>query len=724
MKEILKKGLAALASLAVLGACSGGAAAQTVFQTSGSQGGAGLFPKSASAPALPVPAVRVQLLSAQTAAVPGKPLQLSVRLAHEPGWHTYWKNPGDAGAATEFEWTLPKGWAASDPLWPAPRARRVQGIANYAIEGDAQFPVTVSVPAAAVGNAKISVKVSWIACKEQCVPGEASAELDIPVSRDAAPAADEPRIAAAIEAAPKPAPEGFARASADGRNLIIAVKGEKQQIDFYPAQPGLADLSAGTALLSDAGESALVLRLSEAAAGNPPSEISGVLVTGGGKALDVRLPLKKTEAGSPFAGAKLSAAAGGSESPAPGGEASRLTLLSAALFAALGGLILNLMPCVFPILSLKMLGLVKASKEKSLLPHGIAFTAGVLLSMAALSGTLIALKALGSEIGWGFQLQSPLVVLLLSILFWAIALNLAGVYEFTFGSRAAGSLSMRSPTRGTAGSFATGILAVIVASPCTAPFMGAAIGFALAQPAAVSVAVFLSLGAGMALPWLLLTVFPGWTRKLPKPGPWMATLRRVMAIPVAGALAWLLWVLARQVSGAGFAVALAILALAGASLFLYGRGQTGMKNGAYFAAYPLAVATALTVFMGTGRFTQAAADVPAGWEAWSPEAVASATASGQPAFIDFTAAWCVTCQVNKKAVLDTEAAKEAFAANGYRLFLADWTSRDEKISRELERWRHNGVPLYLVVSPSGETQVLPELLTREALIEALGKGRN
>lgn len=727
MKGILRAGLAAL--LALTGSAQA-APGEAAFPAAPLSGGAGLFAKSAAAPAPSLtPAVKAELLSAQTAAVPGKPLQLSVRLTHKTGWHTYWKNPGDAGSPTELEWRLPKGWTVSEPAWPVPTAHRTQSLTDFTLGGDTQLPVTASVPKSARGFAKLEAQVSWVACKEQCVPGEQTVSIELPIASSASPTPEAPAIGEALNALPKPAPKGLAEAFLDGKNLVIALSSEARHLEFFPNAPGLIDLATASRTMTQEGRSALVLKIAENLK-EAPAQISGVLQVAGhgtSQAYELQLPLGVIDSKSPFAGIALtetpeatpknndSSAAEGGEN----GESNRLTLFTAALFAALGGLILNLMPCVFPVLSLKILGLVRASEKKNLLPHGLAFTAGVLLTMTALSGALLALKALGTGIGWGFQLQSPAVVLALALLFLAITANLAGLYEFTLGSCAAGGLSMKAPAQGIAGSFFTGILAVIVASPCTAPFMGAAVGFALAQPAPVALAVFLSLGAGMALPWLLLTAFPGWTRALPRPGAWMVTLRHFMAIPVALALFWLLWVLSKQVPAEGFAAALASLVLFGVALYLYGRGQLGKKGAARLSLLPLVLATGLALFTATSKLPAPAAGLEAGWEAWSPEAVASASAEGRPVFVDFTAAWCVTCQVNKKAVLDTEEVREAFRAKGYRLFLADWTNKDEAISRELDRYRHSGVPLYLVISPEGRVQVLPELLTRETLLKAL-----
>lgn len=718
------KGLpAAFAALALAASLS--AAASGVFQHQ--QPAAGALPSAAAqatpAATAPEAAVRVRLLADRTAALPGRPLQLAVELRHAPGWHTYWKNPGEAGAPTEFAWSLPAGWRVSGPRWPAPEPRTDQGITSYTVSGRALYPFQAFVPPDAGGQAKLSVHVSWIACREQCVPGEASASLTLPVAASDSASADARAIGQALEASPRPLKDGVSAAAGRGVLLLTAVNGLRPQ-QFIPEQPGLLDETKAQVRDAASGKARLALWLSPKLKSGP-ARISGVLFAEDSTGRSRPFALDITPAALP-PGAQLPKPAPVVQAPpaggSPGGEASRLTLASAALFAALGGLILNLMPCVFPVLSLKMLGLVRASGERRLLPHGLAFTAGVLLSMAALSALLLALKAMGSEIGWGFQLQTPLVVLLLALLFWAITLNLAGLYEFTFGSRAAGAVASKTPARGVAGSFFTGILAVVVASPCTAPFMGAAVGFALAQPGAVSIIVFLSLGLGMSLPWLLLTLFPGWTRRLPRPGAWMETLRHVMAVPVGLAALWLLWVLSRQVSLPGLACAVAALLLAGLALLLLGLSQRGRRSARYWSTFPLAAAAALVVAVGAGRFNAASPEAAQGWKAWSPEAVQEALSSGSPVFVDFTAAWCVTCQVNQAAVVNTSEARQLFARYGYARLAADWTSRDEKISRELNRYGRSGVPLYLVISRDGRVEVLPELLTPEALAAALKRG--
>ena len=412
-----------------------------------------------------------------------------------------------------------------------------------------------------------------------------------------------------------------------------------------------------------------------------------------------------------------------SETDADSPQGPSLTAWTAVAFALLGGLILNLMPCVFPVLSLKLLQLVEGAKKgEPLLAHGFVFTGGVLTTMLLLSGTLLALRSAGMALGWGFQLQSPWVIALLMLLFAAITLNLAGLFEFTAGSSLGGVAMAKNPKKGLRSSFLTGMLAVIVASPCTAPFMGAALGFAVTQPALEALAVFLALGFGMALPWLLLCLIPGWAAWLPKPGPWMDTFRKVMAVPMALALVWLAWVLSRQVSTAGLLLAVAGVAALGISLWLFGRRQWGKPASPVLVAGTALIAVASVFVIGSGVVSEAAQRETSGrWAPWSDEAVETALASGRPVFVDFTAAWCVTCQANKVAVLNTDAVTKALDEGNFVTLEGDWTNRDERISEVLARYGRTGVPLYLVYSPSGEVTVLPELLTGDTVVEALRK---
>ena len=470
------------------------------------------------------------------------------------------------------------------------------------------------------------------------------------------------------------------------------------------------------------GNASILMTLAPEFLQEPRATLSGVFVgdggpAAGGWAIETSFPLEKGAVPKPavFSGALPVAGSGAS-----------VTTLTAIVFAFLGGLILNLMPCVFPILSLKILQLIEGYRRgERLLPHGIAFTGGVLVTMGVLAGALLALRGVGMALGWGFQLQSPWVVSLLLVLFVAITINLLGVFEFTAASHLADTRVARSaPRTGAASSFFTGILAVIVASPCTAPFMGAALGYAVTQPAVEAIAVFLSLGLGMALPWLLLCIFPGWSRMLPRPGAWMDVFRKVMAIPMALAVVWLGWVLSKQVSLNGMLLMLAGCGSAAIALWLLGREQWGRGRNRVLMGVTSFLAAGAIAVIATGEFDRAATAQGRGvWQPWSEEAVRASLAEGRPVFVDFTAAWCVTCQANKVAALDRDEVQTAFRDGNVTLLMGDWTNRDPAITDILSRFGRSGVPLYLLYRPDGTVQVLPELLTPGIVLDAVKGGQ-
>ncbi|HXF44594.1 MAG TPA: thioredoxin family protein, partial [Burkholderiaceae bacterium] len=404
--------------------------------------------------------------------------------------------------------------------------------------------------------------------------------------------------------------------------------------------------------------------------------------------------------------------------------------------AFIGGLILNLMPCVFPVLSLKLLSLVQHQRAEDaahiahppLRAHGFVYAAGVIASFVLLAAILIALRAGGTQLGWGFQLQTPSVIAALTALFFLIGLNLLGAFEFTWGAGLANSrLATSLPRDSLRGSFGTGVLAVVVAAPCTAPFMGAALGYAMTQPAPVALSVFAMLGAGMAAPYLVLTIFPQLLARLPRPGAWMERFKQAMAFPMFATCVWLLWVLAQQIDADGVGIALAALVLLGLAAWALGLAQRGARAARWVAAGAAALAI-YAVFVATGP--QAVADAQAvqggtasaadaNWQRWSRAAMERELAAGKPVFVDFTAAWCVTCQANKRLVLSSDAVLRAFAAKRVVLMRADWTNRDDEITRELARFNRNGVPLYVLYDGRGGAKLLPELLTQAAVTQAL-----
>ena len=586
---------------------------------------------AAPAWAVPVktPHVEAELVADREALVPGEPITLALRLAMIPGWHTYWRNPGDSGEPTRIAWRLPPGFSAGTIEWPVPQRIPVGPLMNFGYKGEVLLPVRLKVPRSlpAGGTVTLAAKANWLVCEVPCIAEEAELSIALPV---AARATDHPRWAKAIGAARASVPMAAAgwsfaaRGESSGASLFFVPPGDSapEEVFFVPFDEGKIE-PAAPQVLEREGEG---YRLRLAAAAQPVGRLerlSGILVEPGKYAHALDVPI---------------------------GAAADIGLLLALALAFAGGLILNLMPCVLPVVSIKILGF--AAEGRPRLRYGLLYSAGVLASFWLLAAALIALRALGAQLGWGFQLQSPVTVALLAALFLALALNLSGLFELRL-----------APATGRSGQFLSGVLAVVVASPCTAPFMGVALGYALLESGWRTFAVFTSLGMGMALPYALLAAFPGWRSRVPRPGPWMVRLKQALALPLYATVAWLLWVLAQQ----------------------------------------LAPAPA----------------THAGWQPFSTEEVASLVSAGTPVFVDFTAAWCVTCQVNERVVLAREDVLADFRSRGVRLVRADWTRRDAEIARALSAIGRSGVPAYVLYKPGRAPQVLPELLTRERLLEAL-----
>ena len=677
-------------------------------------------------------------LAAETSGTaPGSTLWVAVVQTLDKGWHTYWRNPGDAGEATAVHWTLPQGWRAGEIAWPTPSRLPVGPIMNYGYEGEVVLPVPLEVPRNAKPGerATLSAVVDYLVCAEVCVPGSATVALTVPVVAGA-PAPDPvggAQIAAALASAPKPA--GLtARFQTAGSRLSLAIVGAPlagaaaRDAYFYPYGETLID--HGKPETVDRGRRGLTLAMTAGQAfakGAAPASAAGVL-TLDGRAYEVTASQGPPPEGA--AGLGAPAAAGGIAGLAPA--------LALALGGAfLGGLILNLMPCVFPILSMKAAALAgHAGEPRRARAQALAFLGGVLVSFLGLAVALEAARAAGSAAGWGFQLQSPLVVALLALVMLAAALNLSGLFEI--GTSAQGLGSGVASRGDLIGSAFTGVLAVVVAAPCTAPFMGPALGFALTQPPALGLAVFLALGLGFAAPFTLLSLSPALIRALPRPGPWMDLFRKALAFPMYGAAAWLTWVLAQQAGPAGLARMLAAAVVLAFAAWLFGLGQRRAALGRDAGALGLAGGAALAVAaavglaaMGGGPATDGAALAaplappgPGGLAAqpWSPERLAALRAAHTPVLVNFTAAWCVTCQVNERVVFSTGEVANAFRRAGAVYLVADWTRRDGAIAKALDEQGRIGVPLYLLYgADGGPPQVLPQLLTPSLVAEALDR---
>ena len=566
-------------------------------------------PAGAASPAPLADPVAARLVPEARGIVPGGTLWVDLHLDIAPGWHTYWRNPGDSGLPTEIAWTLPAGFSAGEIAWPAPERFVLGTIGNYGYHGSADLLVPIAAPAGLEpgSTAHLAANATWLVCSEICIPGEAKLALDLPIGITA-PAAD-PSVAARFAAVRNRLPQTATwqpRFRASARNLSLFVPTaafagiERPTAAFYPLDGNVVDAAAEPKEERGPDGLALVLaRVSGPAAATPPSTLSGVLVLRGAGGTELAYSISAPRAAA-------------AEIIAPLDREPGVGWWGALMLAVLGGIALNLMPCVFPILSLKLLGLAGSAHRAEQWPHGIAYAAGVILSFALLGGVLLVLRAGGAAIGWGFQLQSPVVVGLLAYLLFAMGLGLSGVAEFGAGITGIGSRFAGGA--GLGGAFATGILATIVATPCTAPFMGAALGVALIAPAPVALAIFVALGSGLALPFVLATAIPGIARRLPRPGRWMEWLKQLLAFPLYGTVAWLIWVLIQEVGPGGAFSALIGLVVVGFAVWIYGRtraiGPLGRRLGAGFALTGILAALVLAAMLATPG--QVVAEVPRG----------------------------------------------------------------------------------------------------------------
>jgi thiol:disulfide interchange protein len=678
--------------------------------------------------------LEAELVAQDAAAVPGSTIYVALRQKIQPGWHTYWRNPGDAGDATKIVWTLPTGWTAGDIVWPTPEKSRVGPLLDYAYTGEVLLPVPITVPADAKIGSTVTLKAAaaFLVCEQICVPEDAVVTLDLPIVAGAPGPDAEWGAVVAKTLADAPKSAGLkAVFKLDGKVLKLAVTGgplkgaDMAGAYFYPYSGKVIDHAAEQTI--ERGPEGLTLGLTpgyDFTSGTPPTELAGVVALNG-QAYEVT-----ATAGEPPAGAS------GLGAPAATTKTGGTSLAAALLFAFVGGLILNLMPCVFPVLSMKAASLAGHAHDpgKTRL-QGLAFLVGVVATFLALAGLLIAVRAGGAAVGWGFQLQSPVVVASLALVMLLVALNMSGVFEF--GTSVQGVGSSVSARGGVTGAFFTGALAVVVAAPCTAPFMAGALGFALTQPPLISLAVFLALALGFAAPFVLLAFAPALLARLPRPGAWMDTLKKGLAFPMYGTAAWLVWVFNQQAGSIALGELLAAAVLVAFAGWLWGHAQTLRSKGkpSLLSLIPallaLAGAIALTALTAgaTPPSTVAAASAdaaPAGEhlasEPWSPERVAALRAEGRPILVDFTAAWCVTCQVNEKVAMSGAGVAKVFKDKNAVLLRADWTNRDATIAAALAEHGRAGVPLYLVYPAKGGAPViLPQLLTEGMVVEAIEK---
>jgi thiol:disulfide interchange protein DsbD len=731
------------------------------------------------------PHVTAELIPETSSIQAGQPFDVALHLHSDPGWHTYWINPGDAGIATTIKWTLPPGFTAGPIQWPTPEKHAMGPLVTYGYAGDVYLLTTITPPKSDLPqHFDLKATARWLVCQEECIPGKA--ELTLPLDSGLLnlrlPIDNKDFFDQARERLPVlntrwdvKAAYGERDDSNNGRGFDLELR-EKTvpganvgNVRFFPEQPNvLSNVDPGEgreySVYSDGSAFDLSMVLQQN--GEKPDKLSGVLISdqpliGNAKSVYIsEFPV--TAAAATASGAPVpsgGAASGGPATtgapalsgssqatvagagPAPGlvhdepsqGPATA-TLLAVLGAAFLGGLILNLMPCVLPVLSLKVFSLMKHAGEnpKAAWLQGVAFTAGVVLSFWILAGLLIILRTAGNQLGWGFQMQSPGFVLALILLFFLLALNLFGVFELGaslvgLDAKATGHLG------GLASSFGNGALATLAATPCTAPFMGSALGFAAQQPPFVSLVIFTFLALGMAAPYLLLTIFPGALRFVPKPGAWMEAFKQFMGFLLMATVIFLVYVFGALVGEGLVPLLLFTLLLAGLAAWIYGKWVTPINS---TRVRFIAAALALVIFGCATKigWAMAQGDIGEvknaaenqilsqdGWQPWTQDAVDETLAKGQPVFVDFTAAWCLSCKVNETVALGTDAVKLAFAQKNVALFRADWTHADPAISQTLQQFHRDGVPLYLLYSPKAQAapQVLPEVLTPGIVLDAL-----
>lgn len=662
---------------------------------------------------LPGPHIAIDLIAETDRPAPGQEVTLAFASTPQPGWHGYWKNPGEAGIETQLAWTLPTGVAVGPLAYPVPQKLLIAGIMNYVYEGPFTQFATVRIPAdAAVGTRlPLRVRTDYLVCTDEiCVPESAELSTVLTVGDGAIDPARRAQFDRWRRALPRPigSPATFAvtGSGADARVRIAipypadAPLGDPAAAYFFPLTAGAIDYGAAQTVTRD-GDRLLI----DTVAAGSPTAIEGVLKLGEGDGFQVR------------------AAPGAVPTTAGGGGAVDWQLAALALLGAIaGGLILNIMPCVFPILSLKALSLAKAGESDAhARAEGLAYTAGVVLVCAALGAMLLGLRAAGATVGWAFQLQDPRVILVLLLLVSAIALNLAGLFELPtpqFAARATGG--------GTKGAFATGALAAFIATPCTGPFMGAALGAALILPWWAAMLIFIGLGLGLALPFLLLGFVPALRRRLPRPGPWMDNFRKALSVPMFLTALALAWILGRQAGVNGMALGLGAVLVAAIGLWWTGRRQAGGKGRQWLPAVPalaLALAATALVQRAPAQATDAVAALPDA-QAFSETKLATLRAENRPVFAYFTADWCVTCKVNEKAAIETAAVARAFGDGKVAVLVGDWTNGDPALGRFIERHNRAGVPLYLWYAPgSDEPKVLPQVLTQAMLTDLADGGK-
>jgi thiol:disulfide interchange protein DsbD len=658
-----------------------------------------------------------------------KTVWVGLQLTHQPQWHTYWKNSGDSGQPTTLNWTLPAGVLAGDIAWPLPVKIPIGTLANYGFDGTVLLPVPLTItpdfkPNSLTPELEVKLQASWLVCKQECVPQDGQFVIRIPTKGSTA--LNSAAFNASFKAQPKPLTEA-SRITIEGSSLKVSMPGlpaslRGKTLDFFPETPEVIETAAqwtqnwqgdvwtaAVPIAAQRGASPSVMPI--VVAGQAGNERLGFVtqakVTGD-------WPKLATLGATPGATSPVTSVT----MPPPNSHNLPSSLWLALLGALLGGMILNLMPCVFPVLAIKVVGFARHSTHpQNQRIGGLAYSAGVVLSFMALGALMLSLRGAGEQLGWGFQLQSPLVVAGLAALFTVIGLNLAGLFEF--GQWVPSSVATLEAKNPSIDAFLSGVLAVVIASPCTAPFMGASLGLALSLPALQALSVFAAIGLGMALPYLAASWSPALASKLPRPGAWMDTFRHAMAFPMFATVVWLVWVLGQQtgIDGASALLALLLaLSLVIWALGLHGRSRIIATTISIAAFAGLAGAIGKNITQSSEPANTVSST--ALWQAWAPGKVEQVLATG-PVFVDFTAAWCVTCQYNKKTTLANAGLLADFAARKVTMLRADWTRRDPAITAALAQLGRNGVPVYVLYKAGAAPVVLSEILSVSEVRNAL-----
>jgi len=653
----------------------------------------------------------VELLPLNGSIQPGASELAGLHFTLDKGWHVYWVNAGDSGEPPSIKWTLPAGITASAMQFPAPRRLPLGPLMDFGYEDEVLFPLTLTAGSTLKAPSKVELPahVDWLVCREVCIPGKA--DMVLPLQIAAQKGAPDPGRQALFDRfrslLPQPLPSSSKAVFATAPNsFALALTGHPETTaEFFPLDQSQI-VNAAPQPVRGVNNGIVISLKKDENFRTQLAQLNGVLLLGDGSAYEIHAPPGPLPAG------------------APGTDEGALRLLRFVSLAFLGGMILNLMPCVFPVLFIKGLALVDSSRHhpKRVRAHGLVYALGILVSFWIVVALLLALRAGGRQLGWGFQFQSPGFIAVMALLLFFLGLSLAGMFEIGLTVTNTGSsLAARS---GYAGSFFTGVLAMVVATPCTAPFMGAAIGFALAQSAGAAFAVFTALALGLAAPYLLLTFHPVWMRHLPRPGAWMEVLKQATAAPIFATVIWLVWLFASSAGVDALTALLAAFLLLAIAGWILGRWPARRVASAFaVTVIVLAVATPLYALW---KFPAAETTTAgkAGWEPYSREAIAQYRAEGRPVFIDFTARWCLSCQVNERAVLNRGDVRRRLHNSGIVLVRADWTKHDESIASALRELGRSGVPTYVFYPPGQPALVLPEVLTPGVVLGALDQLQN